>query len=687
MAESKDKKDKMQKEADATTSSTHGNIVMLNDDISIFVKEPLTQFDKGETKAYRASGGSQHGTRLFALICDKTATPRFNSITKYASINSNHLCKLVTHGKIYWPVLKQEVYCFVYEDSIGLPILSHKKHHLAFGWKSETVMSNIVIPIIDTLTRFRNKEIAHSEVWLGNMFDGGADAGQKIFLGECLATPAGSQMPILYEPVERSIADAKGRGPGDSIDDLYSLGVCLAIMLRHEDPMEGFSDRKVIEQKLEKGSYLALLGKERLSGAILELLRGLLFDDPEQRWTVEDLEAWADGRRLSPKQAPKRAKSMRPLIFRGTKYIRPEFLAIDLHKDPHETMKIIENGELEQWIERAIEEKLIKNRLEQAMYYIPALERGNNYNDRVTAVIAHALYPEAAVCYRDIAFHPTGFGKYLLSNFINEKDIQPFIDILKYSFIIPIVREARILDKGSLMASFDLCRSYIKQKALNAGIERCFYIMDPEAPCLSPILKQYYSLTLTDILFAFEDLCSKNKKPDILFDRHIISFISVKDKHNIDPYINDMSSRHRHERVLAQLKTLATMQKRCGLKGLPNLAKWIANELPPVYDRLHDKKRREDIEEKVQAYAKDGDIQLIAAVMNNTSLYGEDLNQFKNAMAQYDALVQEQNLIKKNLKRGRQYGLNSGRQLASALSMLIAIIIMVVSVYSVLSGG
>ena len=683
----KPSKEKKNSDDKASASLVQKDVAMLGDDIALYIKEPLPHFDKGDVKAYRASGGGQHGNKMFALICDKHQTPRFLSVSKYASISSNYLCKLVNHGKVYWPPTKQEVYCFVYEDSIGMPLTSHVRGDLALGWKQETVMANIVLPMIDTLIRFRNKEIPHSEIWLGNLFDGGVKDGQNIFLGECLSTPAASQVPVLYEPIERALSEAQGRGTGDSVDDLYSFGVCLAIMLRREDPMAGFDDRKIIEQKLEKGSYLALMGKERLSGAMLELLRGILFDNPDQRWTVDDLDAWSDGRRLSPKQAPKGAKSMRPLIYRGNKYSRPELLAMDLNADPNETMKIVENGGLEQWVERAIEDKMTKSRLEQATDYLPALERGNNHNDRVCVVIAHSLFPEAAIRYRDISFHPAGLGKYLTKMYVAEKNIQAFVDVLKYSFIIPIIREGRSLDKGSLMASFDLCRSYLKQKSLNAGIERCLYIMDPEAPCLSPILSDYYVQNATDILHAFEDLCSKSKKPDILFDRHIISFLSVKDKSNIDPYINDISSRKRHERLLAQVKVLATMQKRCDLKGLPHLAAWIAKELQPVYERIHDKKRRETVEKNIKGFLKDGDIQAIAGLLNNSKLYTNDLHQFKQAMKQYDELVKEQDFIKLNLKKGRNYGQNSGRQLASVISMLISIIIMVVSVYFVLSGG
>lgn len=670
----------------ASESKKETNSIALNGDFFLYPKEPLPYLDKGPVKAYRARMGGQHGANLFVLICDKSLTPRFLSIPKYSSITSNNLCKLVTTGKVFWPPMQGECFCFVYDDTIGMPLLHNREDHLAFAWKPETVLTNIILPAIDMLTKLRNKELAHGELWLGNMFDGGADAAQKIFFGECLATPASSQLPMIYEPVERALADPIGRGAGDSIDDLYSFGISLAIMLREEDPMRGFSDRKIIEHKLDKGSYLSMLGKDRLSGAVLELLRGLLYDDPEQRWTVEDLEAWVDGRRLSPKQAPKRAKSMRPMIFKGQKYHRPEVLAMDLHLDTHETMKIVESNELGQWVERAIEEKLTKSRLEQALASLASFERGANHNDRVAVVISHALYPEAAVRYRGILFNPAGFGKYLTQSYILQKDMQAFVDVIKFSFVIPIVRQARLLDKGTLMAAFDLCRSYIKQTALNGGIERCLYIMDTEAPCLSPILENYYVQSSKDMLMAFENICEKSK-PDILFDRHIISYMSVKDRQNIDPYVTDLSAKNRHVRILAQLKVIATMQKRCELKGLPNLAKWLAGELKPVYDRLHDKNRRDDVSKKIEGLLKDGNIKSIAVILNNEALYLNDLDQFKKGILQYEGLIKEQELINKNLKKGRLYGQNTGRQIASVLSMILSMAIMIFSVYQVFSGG
>src|SRR3546814_10365001 len=102
-----------------------------------------------------------------------------------------------------------------------------------------------------------------------------------------------------------------GRGNGAVADDLYALGATILYLLQGHSPLAGLDDRSIVAAKIEKGSFAAMSGEARLPVGLMEPLRGLLMDDPQQRWTIEDLDLWVSGRRLSPKQAqpPKRARS------------------------------------------------------------------------------------------------------------------------------------------------------------------------------------------------------------------------------------------------------------------------------------------------------------------------------------------------------------------------------------------
>ena len=51
-----------------------------------------------------------------------------------------------------------------------------------------------------------------------------------------------------------------------------------------------------------------------------EPLRGMLSDDPAKRWSLEDLEMWLNGRRLSLMQPALAERAQRPFRFEGKKY-------------------------------------------------------------------------------------------------------------------------------------------------------------------------------------------------------------------------------------------------------------------------------------------------------------------------------------------------------------------------------
>ena len=63
-----------------------------------------------------------------------------------------------------------------------------------------------------------------------------------------------------------------------------------------EDPHQFMLDR------INTGSYASIVGAHRIQ-QMIEILRGLLADDLSERWPLSDVELWASGRRMTPKQA------------------------------------------------------------------------------------------------------------------------------------------------------------------------------------------------------------------------------------------------------------------------------------------------------------------------------------------------------------------------------------------------
>lgn len=662
-----------------------GQLIELVKGVRIDFTQPMEHLNKEGVRAFRALGSEGYPSNLVALICGRDYSPRRFAGVKYEKINNGHLLKMWASGVVRVPQDKAESFCFVFDD-VGIPLVPSQEYNKAHALssKTETVLQNMVVPISAVLKDLYNKDLIHGEIWPGNMYSQSGKTTERIVLGECLSAPSGFLLPTLYHTAERAISDPMGRGLGTRADDMYAFGVSLAVALRGDDPLGGATQEQIIEQKLDKGSYATLIGSERFSGPMLELLRGLLHDDPEQRWTLDDVEEWIDGRRLSPKQAIKRVKANRPIVFNDVKYTRPELLAKDLIKNPAAALRLIENKDLIQWLDRAIEDKTLKSAVEDTMKEMTSLSGGADYVHQLIVYISTALFNEIPVRYKDLSFNPTAFGKMMSSASMKEIDIKNYTEILRHSFMIRVIREKKsIVESSSLVAKFDSCRNFIAQTFVGGGVERCLYLLDPESHCLSPMLKEHYVISSGGVMRALEKIC-ESSTPKNLVDRHIAAFLSVKDKKNIDPYFGELRASDPHIKKLGQLRVLATIQKRLSLEPFPAIAEWISNNTQEVYAKLKDKNAIDKLKKKVNKIKKTGDLSSLVHLYDNPALYQTDMEGFENAKRVYKGLNKEKVELETRLKNKKDYGQHTGRQIASTVSVIIAMVMMILISYFVL---
>src|SRR3546814_16440419 len=87
---------------------------------------------------------------------------------------------------------------------------------------------------------------------------------------------------------------------------------------------------------------------------MVEVLRGLLCDDPEERWRHDDLQLWLSGRHLSPKQALLPPKAARLYPFDGEEYNNSAALSYAMGRKWSEAVQEIKSPELERWIRRSL---------------------------------------------------------------------------------------------------------------------------------------------------------------------------------------------------------------------------------------------------------------------------------------------------------------------------------------------
>ncbi len=660
-----------------------------NEDIEILVEHVRPGLTREGFKVYSARGEGRAPSNMVAYICDGHVTPRLLKSPNMAAISNPHMPRLVASGAVMFPQEKRRRYCFIYEDTFGSALL-HPQETLAYGIKPEVLANGLIKPMVGVLYDLLNSELMHGAIRPQNLFGSFTDRGvEKFMLGECLSLPPGYDQPVLYETIVRAMTNPPAKFDGTIKDDLYSFGVTLAVLMRTHDPMAGFGDQEIIQHKQEHSSFTALYGKESSNGTHVDLLRGLLQDDPGLRWTVQDIEGWLEGRRQTPKTGLRKRKAGRPITVNTDKYIYPELLANDVYKNPSELARLIDNGEVEQWITRSLDDKETENRFVRLKSYIEDGGPRETRDRRMLTSMSIALHPEAPLRYESLSIIPHGFGTAFSETVMKKGNIRPYLDIINMRCVVHWleVQEVGGIDISGVFSRFDACRNYLSQAPSGFGFERVLYEMDAGCACLSEKIASYEARTPEDILFAFDEINKSSSKPVRLFDRHVMAFLMARDRKNIEPYMHDLNGATEQKKVLGELLTLATIQKRTRSAPVPHLSEWFANQADIFLSRIHDRDERRKLAASFKDTASSGDLTKLVALIDNPNMKMADAANFRKALAEYHALENEALDLKHQLASNPNFGKGAGRTAAAGISALIAFILIMLTMFVYMSGG
>lgn len=679
---------------DAPPADKAGAAVVLKGEVEIYPDRPLQGLAPSPLQVYAAK--SRKGAQGYAILCDKYIIPRLEHLQKYANLNHLGVPRLLNMGVVYWPRDNAERFVMVYEQHAARPMVDSEKS-VALGWSADAVRGLVLRHFLPILRDIHMADIAHGHLRLTNLFVN-TPPGEvvqptsidQIVIGDCLCLPHGYAQPALYEPIERVLADPIGRGEAGVENDLYALGVCLALMVRTEDPNPDVSAREIFLRKVTHGSFATLLGKSRVTGTLLELLRGLLQDDPKQRWTLDDVAIWADGRRVTPKaNTGSKSKSARPLEFAGQSILRPIHLAMAMADNVIEAAKLIESNDLHGWIIRSLEDKALSKRVEEAIVAAREHGTGTHYQDRLVASVVMLLAPTLPIMYKGLAFFPDALGRMLAYHYGRASALNHFADIIRFRLIENWIAHAGQIHFDTMLLDQRLtaCRNSLKQATIGYGLERCVYTLVPDAPCLSEKFMQYYMLAPDDMILALEDMLERRQKADNPLDRHVVAFLSLRDAATIDPHLYDLNSAERHRQLEAMLQILRKLQARHKGRNFPKVSAWLGEAMQPLIDRLHDRETRKVVRQKLDKVRAEGDIAALAALLDDPQHKKRDMGEFIAAMHEYKALAQEYTRLEHNLKHNPRFGVDTGREVASMVSAFLAFAIILIVLFATFTGA
>lgn len=652
--------------------ASDGAPLLIKDRYQVHPDQPIPDLDNAPAVAVRVTHVRDSDRALYGLVCDPKLPPRLDIVPSVHRVDHRNLQRVVDWGVVDWPAEQRRCPVVVMERPAGRRLFKTATTENP-PMTEERVTRMFLTPVVNILRDMHALGVYHRNIRPDNLFFFDGDE-RELYLGECFSAQPGTNQPALFETMECGLAAPAGRGEGSAEHDLFAVGVTVIAMLTGKVPLAGKPDEEVMARRLQVGSYAALVQNQRISLTMMEPLRGLLNDDPKERWTLEDLSLWLNGRRLSPKQQVMPTKASRGFTFVGRDYFTARELAHAMHRNWDAAAAPIRDGSLDTWLRRSLSED---DRVEAVNEAKGGLSETDDV-DKLVARVLIALDPDGPIRLRDFSATIEGVGSLIGLHSQDTQARNLFAKAIQLGLGQFWLEQQRKVEPNQLrfLTRLDKSKMVMNQGALGFGVERVAYDLNPNLPCQSPLFERDYIATIEHLLPAYERLAKRRGDPDDrprrLIDRDVAAYIMVHYKRPSGSELRDVE-REGDEPAgrIAQIRLLANIQDYQHKKGeFPALCAMAASILEPSIERFHSRQRRKKVTERLRKAAKGGRLSELLAVVDDQGEVQADERNFAGAVADYAQSVEQTIAVKRDIKNRQQLAREIGGQLASTFSAL-----------------
>jgi len=597
--------------------------------------KPLPHLDSPLAKAYAVVDSRAASRAMFGLVCRLDLLPRIDVIPQLSRMRRVPILTPIDAGSLRLPDADGRRFVIVFDMPVGDRLLPSPDGKIK-PLREDQVVRHIIKPLMPGLKVLSNRFIPHRAIRADNIFY--ADINKNAaMLGECVSAPAGISQSVLYEPIEAGMSKPTGRGPGIVSDDLYAFGVTIVVLLAGGNPLPDMSDEDLVRRKIKNGTYSTLVGQLRVSLSMMEPLRGLLCDDPNERWTANDMELWLGGRQLSPKQPMLPTRAARSISFAGKDYWNRFSLSYAMGRNWEEIRTVLENRELEGWVRRSCSDD------ETADAIVAAGSHQGSGPEHIACRVLAVLQKRLPIRFRNFSARIEGVTQSFAAEYHDAESRNTFLALMKaklpqmYLQATPGSRS----EHAAMMKTFDMVNYFIDRPQIGCGVERALYESNRGWPCQSPLIKNEYVCEIEDLLPALDRAARRGIDGEPM-DRHIAAFCAARLRNLSERVLkllaieNDPASFR-----LATLQILAETQRVTGgRRKYPALTEWVAGLLGAVVERFHNRAYREQLTEEIERASKHGDLHELQFLVDNLDAQTQDSKGYEKARSEYANLAQ-----------------------------------------------
>ena len=622
-----------------TAQPANGSYIVVRDRFTIFCNRPIPSLDMPNATAYEVTDRKQEGRPLYALVVKPEMPPRISAMRVLKGLEINHVLHLVDWGVAEWPPADRKCVIVIYHRPMGGRVMDSMAG--VFRRVPDHLFAkNIIKPLADALSELAVKGVTHRAIRPDNLYYMD-EARTNIVLGDCVTSTPAHDQPVAIEPIESGLAMPSGRGAGNFHDDLYAFGATMLMLSIGRDTLQGVPDEEILRRKIGQGSYATLVGDERPPMTVLECLRGLLADDPEQRWKTENIDLWLAGKRLTPIQAKAEKQARRAVRLGDQEYTSIRPLSYGLYTNWDKAASVITDGTLEIWLRRQFDYNDMADAVASAIknaQAMPGAQKGEA-DDVLISRVLMVLDPRAPVRLRNFRCNVDGFGPALAVAMLRREKLNSFTDFInKELWRYFIAAQPRLGPEHQQYEQvFRDLKNFIKDATNGAGIERCVYELNEWQFCMSPMIASQYVMEVKSILPAL-DFAIKSVNTKLWpIDRHIAAFLRARYAKGTSMQLDSMNDSRVDRATIGMLSVLAIVQWRLGPEALYGLTSWVGGLMGPVINSYQNRNKRRELEREIPKFVRKGNLAELYNYLDNPEERQKDGEGFTWARTEFNA--------------------------------------------------
>ena len=630
-------------DADAidVSAPTRGGSVVLRDRFLVNGDKPLPALDSPNARAFLAEDRHDLSRDLFALVCTPGIPIRTIAIRQLKSSPGPGVMELVESGTAFWPIIGQRTMILIYERPIGGRVIDQIKSGQVRITEYD-IPRRLIQPLVEGIRHMKSLNVPHRAIRPENIFFLDEEC-QEIVLGDCVTAPEGFDQPLMYEPLERALANPAGRGIGSVVDDMYALGASLVVLAQGGNPIERMKGEDLLFRRTNLGSYAALCGNARISMSLLEPLRGLLSDVPGERWNLDQITMWLNGLKQSPMQKKPARKGDTPFRFGGRDHTNVRTLAHAFNRQIPETVRILKDETFHAWLKRSAGEgdlsDTLKGFVDTANFHKDDYQGTEEY---LVARCCAAMDPLGPIRYKGLSVFLDGIGPMLAMEVIRDGNVQVLTEIINRD-----IYQFWASDRAVILDTIEIARQYAQMKVWLAnsdpgqGLERCLYDMNPGLACQSAHIIEDSIIYIEELLPALDRAAGHIEGKSKPMDRHVSAFVAARFNEDIQPHLRALSASKESTSVIGMLSLLAYLQWKLKTEPVYGLTSWVGGLLGPAINAYHSRSTRRELEKEIPKLVRRGSLPDMFDLIDDAQKRLEDQDGYADAPEEYIACADE----------------------------------------------